>query len=632
MTFPADGSVQITVPNVSSGAFNFAPSFSIQNNSDFTNQSGFSLNWGLDLKALTVSADFATAGSLNLGPVEEDNTPTANVSFPVTGAGSKFGLGTGSWALSGFGNFTGDTESILVDSVAPSTTDSLTGTPGQNGWFVGPSLFNLQATDDSSGVASTLWSDNGAGFSQWPGVPQNFSADGKYSLRFYSVDNAGNVESTKAAQLDLDQTPPVTTGAATGTVGTNGWFKSGSPAQLTLSPTDNLSGVAGTPYQVVDAATGSDLGGPQNYPGGPVAFTDGQYNVAYHSVDTAGNQESAHNIAFKVDQTAPVTTAAVTGTQGTNGWFQSGNSVQLTLSPSDNLSGVAVTQYQVADATTGATGAPQTYSGPVTFTDGVYTVSYDSVDKAGNTEQTKTISCKVDQTPPPIAVASRLPAANSDLWNGRPVTVIWNCADTLSGPHSPTVTQTLSQEGSSQTATGTCADQAGNTTANSVGDINSELTAPTLAYTGNRGTYTPDQTVNIACALTPGISPIVTSTCVAIDAPAYTFPLGSHTYTSQVTDQAGYSASATTTFTVQVTAGSLCALTKQFETNAGVAGALCAKLQNAEAKAGQGNGHPTQNMIHAFENQVSAQTGKTLTTAQAQILTSLAQSLAAQYQ
>ncbi len=630
VVFPADGRVQITVPNVASGPLSFAPSFSLADNT-FSNQSGFKLNWSLGVKALTASASFSNAGSFNLGPIEQYQTPTASVSFPVTGSGSRFGLDTGSWPLAGFNGATGSTGQLLVDSVAPTTVGSLTGPQGTNGWFVGPTQFNLSATDDYSGVASTWWSVNDGAFQAWPGVAQSFTADGKYKLAYYSIDNAGNVEAVQHLQLNLDQTPPQTTAKVGGTPGTNGWWKAGSPATLTLRATDNLSGVAQTLYQVRDAATGADIGGLQTYAGSPVTFPDGRYSVLYYSVDNAGNVEAAHTIAFNVDQTPPVTTASVSGTLGTNGWWKAGRQVTLTLHATDNLSGVASTSYQVTDQTTGVTGSWQTYSAPVVFADGVYTVSYFSVDQAGNIESAKTIAFKVDQTPPSITLASRQPAANGYGWNSGSVTVTWDCADALSGPASPTVAQTLSGQGAGQTAKGTCTDQAGNTTSASLGGINIELKPPTLAYTGNQGTYTVDQTVAISCDLTPSLAPIVTDTCTPIQGPAYSFPLGVHTYTSSVSDQAGYSADATTTFTVEVTAASLCHLTGMFESKPGLARALCAKLDNAAAIASGGNGHPTQNMIVAYEHEVAAQRGKSLTTAQAQILMSLAQSLAAQY-
>ena len=89
-------------------------------------------------------------------------------------------------------------------------------------------------------------------------------------------------------------------------------------------------------------------------------------------------------------------------------------------------------------------------------------------------------------------------------------------------------------------------------------------------------------------------------------------------------DVAGNSATASTSFTVEVTEASLCNLTRRFSTKPQIADALCAKMSAAaaaptpQARAGE---------IGAFLNQVAAQTGKAFTAAYAAILTNLADAL-----
>src|SRR5260370_20915563 len=68
--------------------------------------------------------------------------------------------------------------------------------------------------------------------------------------------------------------------------------------------------------------------------------------------------------------------------------------------------------------------------------EGVHTLTYWSVDKAGNTEDSsqpgKTITVKIDKTAPTIS-NTNAPGANSNGWNNTSVTVTFNCADALSG-------------------------------------------------------------------------------------------------------------------------------------------------------------------------------------------------------
>jgi uncharacterized repeat protein (TIGR03803 family) len=72
--------------------------------------------------------------------------------------------------------------------------------------------------------------------------------------------------------------------------------------------------------------------------------------------------------------------------------------------------------------------------------------------------------------------------------------------------------------------------------------------------------------------------------------------------------------------TVPVTYNSLINLVNLFVTKPGVAANLVAKLERAQAAAAAGNKKAADHQLHAFIKQVSARSGKALTTAQAAIL------------
>jgi hypothetical protein len=94
-----------------------------------------------------------------------------------------------------------------------------------------------------------------------------------------------------------------------------------------------------------------------------------------------------------LDTTTPTTTASTTGTRGTNSWYTS--NVSVTLSATDTQSGVASTSYSMNG------GVWTRYTAPLSITtEGTSTILYRSIDKAGNTEATSSLTIKVDKTAP----------------------------------------------------------------------------------------------------------------------------------------------------------------------------------------------------------------------------------------
>jgi uncharacterized protein YjiK len=100
----------------------------------------------------------------------------------------------------------------------------------------------------------------------------------------------------------------------------------------------------------------------------------------------------------------------------------------------------------------------------------------------------------------------------------------------------------------------------------SPGTTDPDITPPTVTYTGNAGTYTVDQPINITCLATDELagSGIASTTCANIVGPAAGFGLGAHPFSATATDNAGNTGSGSGNFTVTVTPASLCSLTLQY--------------------------------------------------------------------
>ena len=126
------------------------------------------------------------------------------------------------------------------------------------------------------------------------------------------------------------------------------------------------------------------------------------------------------------DTVAPVTTVALSGTAGLNGWYRS--AVVVTLSASDGVtgSGVAAIRFRLNG------GALQTYAGPFTISaEGITSLTAEAVDVAGNVEVPAPATVvKVDTAGPNVAIAS--PRTREYLQSGT-VNVSTSANDAVSG-------------------------------------------------------------------------------------------------------------------------------------------------------------------------------------------------------
>jgi hypothetical protein len=214
---------------------------------------------------------------------------------------------------------------------------------------------------------------------------------------------------------------------------------------------------------------------------------DGIWYFHVRAVDSNGVGGATATVAVRIDTTAPTTSA--TGLQATqNGAWT--NSATVTLSPSDSGSGVKTTYYTIGG------GGQQVYNGPFTVsTAGSTTVTYWSVDAAGNVENTHTGYLNIDTTAP-VTTAGGLQATSTTGWaNTRtPVTVTLAAADT-GGSGLATTYYRLGSSGAFSTYSGPftvsaegsteidyySTDVAGNVESTKTGYVNIDTTAPTTA-------------------------------------------------------------------------------------------------------------------------------------------------------
>src|SRR5206468_3881810 len=132
----------------------------------------------------------------------------------------------------------------------PTTTASVPGADGSNGWYVDDVKVTLTGHDNLSGVDTTYYAVDDRDAQAYDGAFA-FGAEGTHTITFWSIDKAGNVEAAGAPiTLRVDKTAP-TTKVINPISPTSGWFvDSGIPFAFTATDNDGGSGVAATYYTI----------------------------------------------------------------------------------------------------------------------------------------------------------------------------------------------------------------------------------------------------------------------------------------------------------------------------------------------------------------------------------------------
>lgn len=194
-------------------------------------------------------------------------------------------------------------------------------------------------------------------------------------IMFCSADSQGNVyvktlyDLVKYRITVTDNVPPLSTHSLSPTPTEFGWTRAATT--LTITSTDKAPS-AGFKELRYTVDSGAEQVTTQTTKA--LTFDDGVHQIAYWAADNAGNIEATQYAAVRVDKVRPVTSRNVNATDSL-----------VTLTASDNASGVATTSYSID-------GAPQQqYTAPITLDGKQHRIVYWSVDKAGNVEYVNTV-------------------------------------------------------------------------------------------------------------------------------------------------------------------------------------------------------------------------------------------------
>ncbi len=253
---------------------------------------------------------------------------------------------------------------LVLSEEPPLTTVELDGDEGEADWFVSDVEVIVTATGGTGGVNATYYRVDGSAWTEYS-EPFTVTGDAVHTVEFYSDDVAGNDEPVRSVAVMIDSEAPETTASVEGTIGLNDWVVS--EATVAFTSEDETSGVA----VIMCRLDGGDW---MEQSGDTYEISeDGAHTLEYYSIDVAGHEDSVKSIEFRVDLTAPVTTALLDGST-------------VTLTVFENASGVVATMYRI-DA-----GEWIVYEGAFEVKgSGNHTVGFYSTDAAGHNETVNSI-------------------------------------------------------------------------------------------------------------------------------------------------------------------------------------------------------------------------------------------------
>ena len=275
---------------------------------------------------------------------------------------------------------------VGIDTQAPVTT-VIGNSDAWTAWHVNL-IFSSTDTGGSDMMRTEYSVDGGTwmtGVNLQYAAEADHSHDGAHVVRYRGTDRAGNVESPLSCQLNMDTEGPATSDDSGGV-----WHRT--PYTVTVTATDPLSGVG-----VVYLAAGGGELKPRTqvtFYRRPHKMGNGRHQIYYFALDQLNNYGPSHIADVLIDDEVPVTT-----TNFTSGAIKYG-AFTVVLTPHDKYSGVPSANVHHRVRLNGGawsvwtTGTSMTVPAPPT---GQYAgdIQFYSVDRAGNTELTQTVSLTV---------------------------------------------------------------------------------------------------------------------------------------------------------------------------------------------------------------------------------------------
>jgi len=364
------------------------------------------------------SASCTILGSVTSGPIlmTWDTTGFVDDSTAYACAGAWDGLEYSIIDLS-------DT-SFGVDNTPPASSVTLSGTMGNNDWYISQVTATHSGSDATSGIALLEYDLDSQGWADDSGIFQ-IDQDGMHTLYFRSTDNAGNVEVPQPILFKMDTTPPQSS------------VDSVPPYHQTRTVTFTCSGQddpSGSGLQAISLFYSIGGGAWTAYPGvctsGAIVFvaqSDGTYDFRSIATDWAGNAEAAPatpDASTIVDTVAPTVSF---DRPSAGGWVRS-TTIEVAWTTVESGSGIERCFVSLDGGASVDVAAAGTHT-LNQLSEGSHIFLVGTLDRAGNSGESS-LSFKVDVTPPQLNITD--PKEGSETAETL-VTASWSSVETGSG-------------------------------------------------------------------------------------------------------------------------------------------------------------------------------------------------------
>jgi len=236
---------------------------------------------------------------------------------------------------------------VYVDGLPPKTKNKfecINKTYKNNEYTYGIGLkVYLTSFDGTSKTKDIYYSVNNEEYKIYAG-DLIFNQEGKQNLKFFSVDNVGNVEKANENNFTVDLSAPNSGCTITGVnLGKDNVISL--TTKIYIDSKDNLSGVKQIYYSIdslpeKNYVAGSDI---------PLSLLkDGNHVLKFYAVDKVNNKEEVQTFEFFLDRTAPITVSDILGDKfvvGDKVYFSGRTKMKITSI--DNKAGVKQVLYSV---------------------------------------------------------------------------------------------------------------------------------------------------------------------------------------------------------------------------------------------------------------------------------------------